>query len=281
MNQRFFLLLAGAWWFWITASAAETNPELNLDAHVEFRQANLLFDRANEKAMQNPAEAQQLYRDAILHYRLLLDEQGWGSPELHANLGNACFMAGDHGRAVLHYQRSLSLDPHQTDVRHNLDYARSLTIDALPPSKLARLVHVLFFWHRWPADWRFGMLAVAHSLFWFVAAACLYRRSRKRLMALASCGFVTLLLLLSLLATHRAWDNPVDGVVLDRELMARQGDGFIYDQAFTTPLHAGTEFSLLEQKNNWMHVRLLDGSRCWLPADGVGLIQQGVQSSGP
>ena len=41
----------------------------------------------------------------------------------------------------------------------------------------------------------------------------------------------------------------VDGVVVEREVISRQGDGLIYDNAFTSPLHAGTEFSVIEQRH--------------------------------
>jgi len=78
----------------------------------------------------------------------------------------------------------------------------------------------------------------------------------------------------SILVSHYGWDNEVDGVVLGREVVARQGDGYIYDNAYTSPLHSGTEFRLLAQRGDWYHAQLLNGSTCWLPVQNVELVQK-------
>jgi len=46
-----------------------------------------------------------------------------------------------------------------------------------------------------------------------------------------------------------------------------------YEASFKDPLHAGTEFVLVEQRNDWLHVELPDGRRCWLPAQAAGLVR--------
>ncbi len=63
------------------------------------------------------------YESAIRMYRAVLD-QGVESAEVHFNLGNAYFKAGDLGRAVLSYLRAQRLDPADDDIRANLDFAR-------------------------------------------------------------------------------------------------------------------------------------------------------------
>ena len=241
-----------------------------------FTQANTSFTEANQQALVNPTKAQELYLSAILKYQFLIEQRGLDTAELHANLGNAYFTAGKQGRAVLHYQRALDVNPLQEDVWHNLRYVRSLTIDELPVSRTQRLKDALTCWHRWPFVLRASLFGLTHAALWVLIAVLLYRRKRALYWGIASTAILSIIFGLSLLASHQRWDNPVDGVVVEREVIARQGDGLIYDNAFTSPLHAGTEFSVIEQREEWYYVELLNGDTCWLPVTSVALVKPGT-----
>ena len=52
---------------------------------------------------------------------------------LYYNLGNAYYRMDDITHAVLAYERALLLSPGDTDVRFNLQMARSKTIDKIVP----------------------------------------------------------------------------------------------------------------------------------------------------
>lgn len=64
------------------------------------------------------------YNRAIELYREAIAENGLSS-DIYYNLGNAYYRAGLLGRAVLSYERSLRLDPTNSDARTNLDFVRS------------------------------------------------------------------------------------------------------------------------------------------------------------
>lgn len=49
-------------------------------------------------------------------------------------------------------------------------------------------------------------------------------------------------------------------------------DGQSYEPSFKDPLHAGTEFVLLEVRNEWSHIELPDGRQCWIPTDSASLV---------
>lgn len=270
--MKTFLLLLTSWLYVFcgaTIAVAET-----LENSARFAEANTLFDQANAKALKDPAQAQSHYRSAILSYQFLVDHEKVKSPELFANLGNAYFFSGDHGRAVLNYQRALVLAPLQDDVRHNLRYVRTITVDELPKTRTQQVVLALTFWHRWSFVTRSSLFGLAHAAMWGLLGLLLFRRIRWHFASLAVSGAIALVFGASLLVTQQAWDNPVDGVVIDHEVIARQGDGHIYDTAFTSSLHAGTEFSLIEQRADWYHARLLDGTTCWLPVKSSTLIDE-------
>ena len=66
--------------------------------------------------------------------------------------------------------------------------------------------------------------------------------------------------------------SSVDGVITSKEAQAYQGDAYIYNQAFLTPIHAGTEFELKERRGDWYYISLADGSNCWIPSKDAELI---------
>jgi len=243
-------------------------------ARSVFEEANQLFERANTQALVNPSEAQDLYQMAILKYEYLIEKKEIRTVQLYANLGNAYFSAGDQGRAVLNYQRALDIDPLHDDLLHNLQYARSLTTDEVPTTRVQKIRESLTFWHRWPFTVRAGLFGIVHAGLWSLLAVFIYRSGKWVYWSMAATAILSVTFGLSLLTSQQRWDNPVDGVILDREVIARQGNGVIYDNAFTSPLHAGTEFKVLEKRGDWYHAKLLNDDTCWLPVKSVGLVRE-------
>lgn len=266
-------LLIAVFVFWASNLSGYASLETDKqDCHAIFTEANAQFEQANTKALTNPADAQELYQESILKYQSLIDHQHVQAVGLHANLGNAYFLSGDHGRAVLNYQRALAIDPLDEDVSHNLEYLRSLTVDELPATRSQQVGHILSFWHRWAFATRVSILALANISLWALLACLLYKRSRWLDGSIAGMALVTMIFSLSLWVSYKGWDNSVDAVVVEREVVARQGNGYIYDNAFTSPLHSGTEFAILERRDNWYHAELLDGTTCWVPVQSVEVI---------
>ena len=238
-----------------------------------FTEANQQFDQANDSAMRAPAEAQELYQQAVLKYQYIAEHSKDPSAALYTNLGNVHFLSGEHGHAALNYQQALKLDPTQEDVLHNLNYLRSITVDELPLSRSQRVADALLFWHRWPATVRIALVALSNIIFCGLLGRLLYQRKKWHWITLASSGVMALIFSLSLMASQAGCDQSTDAVVVAREVVARQGNGYIYDNAFTSPLHAGTEFTILESRGKWYHARLLNGKTCWLPAKSSLLVQ--------
>jgi len=54
--------------------------------------------------------------------------------------------------------------------------------------------------------------------------------------------------------------------------VAYQGDGQNYPPSFKAPLHAGTEFELVEHRPGWFHIKLADGSDGWIPQSAAEII---------
>lgn len=83
------------------------------------------------KQMADAEYANGNYQEAIKEYNAILKEGV--SADLYYNLGNAYFRTDNITQAVLAYERALKLSPGDDDIRFNLQFARSKTIDKITP----------------------------------------------------------------------------------------------------------------------------------------------------
>jgi hypothetical protein len=62
------------------------------------------------------------------------------------------------------------------------------------------------------------------------------------------------------------------GVIISDSVTARQGDGESYLPSFKEPLHAGTEFDILEKRPDWLKIQLTDATVTWIPRNSAEMI---------
>ncbi len=238
------------------------------EALALFREANKIFRQAG-KVGDGP-EAAELYNKALLRYERLR-RSGIHNAKLYYNIGNTWFRLHDMGRAILNYRRAQRYIADDENLAQNLAFVKSLQPDKIVPRQRSEILKTLFFWHYdLPLNIRWWLFAVAWLLLWVMLFFRLRRRSRIGL------GFLwplvpALLLGGSLLVSYRYPPAPA-GVLTAKEVVARKGDGLIYKPSFTAPLHAGLEFRLLERRGGWLHIRLINGQECWIPALSAEMI---------
>ena len=59
-------------------------------------------------------------------------------------------------------------------------------------------------------------------------------------------------------------------VLTQNQTIARAGpDDRIYEPVFSEPLPAGVEGDLLDARDGWSHIKLHDGSECWVPTSAI------------
>jgi tetratricopeptide repeat protein len=229
-------------------------------------EANAHFRAATDLASKDEEVAKERFRQAILRYEQILDEGEVQNGKLHYNLGNAYFMTGDIGHAILHYRRAETYNPHDLNLKQNLAYARSQRTDEVAPESAAKILRIVFFWHYdLPYSIRFGLFAVCFALVWAFAIVRLFVRAS----ALSWCIGITLALSAlfgsSIVTSMTVEAQSKAAVVVVGEVTARKGDSESYQPSFEEPLHSGMECEIVEQRNEWLHVELPDGRRCWLP----------------
>jgi len=239
-----------------------------------FSQGKEFFRQANELAATNPREADSLYQKAILRFEKIVNEGGIRNGRLFYNIGNAYFRQGQLGKAILYYKRAEKFIPTDSNLRQNLEYARSLRQDKIEEKPKRKLLEMLFFWHYdLSLKTKFILFVIFFDAIWVLAIVTLFiKRNLPLRIVIYGSGILAMALLLSLSLDSFFRNNRKEGVIISAEVVARKGDGESYQPSFKEPLHQGTEFILLEKRGAWWHIQLSDGRKCWLPerdADSV------------
>jgi tetratricopeptide (TPR) repeat protein len=185
-------------------------------------------------------------------------KQGYASPQVYFNLGNAEFRLGHGGAAALAYRRAWHLAPRDADIAANLQFALEQSGAVLPAAPL---------WARWlqslsAGEWR----TVALVLFWLLAVlacvALLLPARRKVFRPLVFAAFAAFLIALG-------------GVGYWLDLQVRQPEAVVMQNSkvLFAPLPNATEYYALPagaivrieaQDGAWLRINSADRPG-WLP----------------
>lgn len=238
-----------------------------------FNQANQFFREANSIS-NDPNQAEKLYEKAILNYEKIINEGGVRNSRLYYNLGNTYLLKEDIGRAILNYRRAEKLDKADANIQKNIAFARSRRIDKVTVKTERRVLQTLFFWHYdFTNKTKFLLMCINFAIV-FVSLTIMiwYGKAAPWIVTTVICGLLTVCFLTSVILEAQARSRRVCGVITANEVIAHQGDGPNYPESFKGPLHAGTEFDLLERRSGWFHIRLSDNSDGWIPDNSADLV---------
>ena len=246
--------------------SAEETQDLYSQAKEFFRQGNTLEN-------QNPQAARDLYQKALVRFEKIVQEGGIHNGKLFYNIGNVYFRMDQLGQAILNYRRALQYLPNDPNLLQNLDYARSRRQDKIEEPSQTKVLQTVLFWHYdVSTGTRFWIFSISFVGFWLYAALRLFFPNPLPRGFLVGVGGVSLLFSGSLLVSEWQETHFQEGVILSQEILARKGDGANYQPSFKEPLHAGTEFRLLEHRGDWYQIELYNGYQTWIPQNTAGLI---------
>ena len=228
----------------------DSSPAISISADAQFDAANKLY-------------AQSKFADAAAGYSKLI-ESGSVSPALYFNLGNACFKAGQIGRAIAAYRQAEEMSPRDPDVRANLQFARNLVQGPkIGAGRIQRWLGTLS-----TTEW----VTLSTAAVWITLGlliACLIKPALKAALrswiwlAIGSSLmiFVCARTAVSLNASHKV------AIVAVPEASVRNGPFDESPAAFAA--HDGAELRVLDHKDNWLQVT--DGTTRvgWLKTDSL------------
>lgn len=254
-------------------SPARASAMERAEVESAFSEAIGAFETGNGLVATDPAAAQAEYEKATLRLEQIIREGGVKNGKLYYNLGNVWFQRGDLGRAILNYLRAGQYMPNNVNLQQNLAYVRQQRKDAFEQTEQRKVLNTLFFWHYdIPSGIRLRLFTLAFLAFWGCAAARLFWKPGALNGALALSGVLAALLFISLTVEARSHRAHPAGVVVAAETIARKGDGETYQPSFSESLHAGTEFTVLEDRGDWVQASLPDERNCWLFRRDVALV---------
>ena len=252
-------------------SAASLDPT---EISALFHEANELFQQANTLAETNPEEAQSLYQQAVMRFERIVDEGGIDNGKLYYNIGNIYFRMHDIGRAILNYRKAAQYIPNDTNLHQNLTFARSRRTDQIEEQQQTKILQILFFWHYdLSTKVRWLLFCVFFAMIWIFASVKLFVRKSSITWFMTMSVILAVLLATSLGIEHIHVRQTVPGVVISPEIIARKGNSESYEPSFRAPLHAGTEFTVIEKRADWFHIELSDSRTCWVPASDIELVR--------
>jgi len=271
--RRYTLLVASMTYLGLLPLSADAGTLSREQITDLFSEAKQSFRQASDLAATDPAQAKDLYRKAALRLERIAQDGNIQNGKLYYNIGNAYFRIGDIGRSILYYRRAQPLIPNDVNLQQNLTYARSKRTDQIEEQQQKKILKTLLFWHYdFSAKTRLILFTISVTVFCLAASLRLFWKKSGFLWFMGISMGISLLFLGSLSIQALGQSGNSSGVILADEVIARKGNSETYQPSFETPLHAGTEFELIEKREDWFHVNLPDGRKCWLPQHSVGLI---------
>jgi tetratricopeptide (TPR) repeat protein len=238
-----------------------------------FNQANDAFRQANS-TVDDTDKSNSLYEKVALGYEKIIRQGRIENPKLYYNLANSYLLKGDVGRAILDYRRAEKLDKSDSDIQKNLAFARSRRADKVEIKTEKQILQTLVFWHYdLSMRARFATACVCFAVFCLGLTVMIWFGRNASLMTVTVVSAGLLVCLIGSLAVEEySQAANLSGVIVSPEVVAYQGDGQNYPPSFKAPLHAGTEFELVERRPGWFHIKLADGSDGWIPQNAAGII---------
>jgi tetratricopeptide (TPR) repeat protein len=220
------------------------------DAGAVFDAANKLYEEAK-------------YPEAAAAYRKII-EAGQASAAVYFNLGNACFKAGELGRALAAYRQAQQLAPRDPDVRANIQFARDQTQGPTLPVSRWRGALARLSLNEWT------VLAAAAVWVWLLllGAAQLWPAARSVLRgSLVAAGVASLVLCGCAAAAFYEARFTRTALVITSDVVVRHGPLEKSAEAFR--VHDGAELRVLDEKDDWLQVSPGPNRIGWLHRDQV------------
>lgn len=240
-----------------------------------FSQGQAAFEDGLAKREEDPAAAREAFERAASTWRGIIDAHDVHNGRLLYNIGNAQLLAGQLGPAILAYRQAEQYIAGDRHLVENLHQARTRVLTHIEPQPTTRLRQMLLFWHDdLSTRTRLLLFTLCFGAAWLWGLARLAPQWAQwpRWPAFAA-GLAAVALAASLAVEQATAGEHLPGVVM-HEVVGRKGPSDQgYEPSFTEPLAEGVEFTVAEDRRDWLLTHLADGRETWLPREAVALVE--------
>ena len=230
------------WMFSPSILSAQINPE-NI-----FSEANELYNKGS-------------YIEAINNYKEII-KNDFHSAELYYNLGNAYYRLDSIASSVYYYEKALQLNPNDREIIDNLALVNKTLVDEIDPittpliESILKSLSNIFYFETWGyISIFFSFLIVALFLSYYFASSTRIKRLTFVLLCISS-----IFMLASLINGNKGYDNYLNNeyaIIYSYETDLKTEPNFRSETLFM--LHEGTKVQVIENYNNWIKIRLVNG----------------------
>jgi tetratricopeptide (TPR) repeat protein len=219
-----------------------------------------VFERGNK------AYAAGNYEVAAEAYNQILTD-GKASVAVHYNLGNSYYKLNKIAPSIYHFEKALQLEPNDSDVKNNLEFARNMAIDAIEepdedgfPQFFITTTALLS-----PTEW--GWVAIFCMTVFAVFFLAYYFSQKtlfKRLFFATGIFFLLLGVTSAVIGTTKQsiQESRSFAIVFSEEIEVKSEPNVRSGEVFT--LHEGAKVKLTEDFQDWYEIELPNGSQGWM-----------------
>ena len=215
------------------------------------------------------------YQDAITAYEAALKKGK--SANLYYNLGNAYYRTDNITRAVINYEKARLLAPGDKDILHNLDVARSKTIDNIQPGEK-------IFFKVWFENIKTSMgidtwatvslISLVVALILFLVYLFVKQMAVRKAAFYLSICLVIFFIFGNVFASQLKdiATNSKGAVIVSPSVTAKKTP--TDEGVDVCILHEGTRVEITDEAlKGWYEIRIADGREGWITSDAVELIR--------
>ena len=214
------------------------------------------------------------YLDAIESYEAALKKGK--SANLYYNLGNAYYRTDNVTRAIINYEKARLLAPGDDDIIHNLEVARSKTIDNIQPGEK-------IFFKVWYENIKTSMgidtwatlslVSLVVALLLFLVYLFVKNMMLRKVAFYLSVALVIVFILGNVFASQLKdyTINSKCAVIVSPTATAKKTP--TEQGADACILHEGTRGDVIDALKGWYEIRLADGIEGWISEKDVEVIQ--------
>jgi len=223
-----------------------------------FQEANTAYNEGN-------------YSEAINNYERIL-ENGETSAELYYNLANSHYKLSQIAPSVYYYEKALQLDPGDSDVKNNLEFAQRMLIDEIeevPKTGLSKIINKLisvlsFNGWAWTAVIGSSLFAAFFLLYYFSNSS----RQKRLFFTTSILGLIIMVSALIFAFQQQEYQkNSRFAIIFSEEAIIRNEPTLRSNEILT--LHEGTKVKILETFQNWIKFELANEIQGWMDKSDV------------
>ena len=226
--------------------------------------SNILFHEANDLFINKK------YKKSIELYEKIISS-GQENSTVFYNLGNAYYRLGDIGHAVWAYKHANKFSPRDKDIIHNLKIAEAKKIDRInsPP------LFILYDLYRKikSSMTMFELILIGGILFFVLSLLWINQIFSGKRNVLSNSIFqvlLTIIIIVHAFILDMAFERKrISNEAIIVEKSDAQSGPFLGDNKILFQINEGSVVEVLEEKNNWSEIILIDGKKGWVLSNAL------------